>query len=497
MTLVRYRTKLLTQWLRRYPKVFHIYRGISWTFSRSPLVPAVKRLLARPRVSLAKAANAICPTWIRPRCWLALHYAVHGEFQKATAIADDVLARSPDLNERDRSTNYLSAVYALQGNHDKAGRVIEMIEKRNCELTQALQYDRLGLRFFHSYEFFPIGHLGRLDHHVKGELLGMVERRTNVILGAPEEFSNPAYVRYWEKYFSLLTERRTISLLGPISYRLQQPQAPWRSTDGRKRQHPAFARDVQLRWEAEDREPLLELSAEHRERGYQLLRELGVPEGAWFVGLHVRDDRDPHSLRNSDITTYGLAIEAIAKRGGWVLRMGNPGMPQIPPFPNAVDYAHSPKRVDWMDVFLWAEGRFFIGTLSGPQMIPPTFGKPVAITNCGPIPAITGTKDDILMPKQYRLDKETRYLSVAERLFKCEHQQSLADLQRMDIRVIDNSPEELRDVAVEMMDRGEGRHKTTEDESAMQAQFAKLAAAREMYPIKLARGFLSRYPDLL
>jgi len=174
-------------------------------------------------VWLAQIANRICPSWVAPRCWLGHYYAVHGEFRKAIAISDDVLARSRDFDGRDRSTHFLSAIYSLQGKHDRASQVIELIEKRNCELTRALQYDCLGLRFFHSYEFFPIGHLGRLDHHVKGEILGMVDRRTNVLLGAPEEFSNPAYVRYWEKYFPLVTEPRTISLLGPISYRLQQP----------------------------------------------------------------------------------------------------------------------------------------------------------------------------------------------------------------------------------------------------------------------------------
>src|SRR6266496_2341643 len=290
MTLVRYRTKLLTQSLRRYPSVFRVYRGISWTFSRSPVVPVTKRLLARPRLWLAKAANVACPMWIGPRCWLAHYYAVHGEWRRATTIADDVLARGPDLQVTDRGTHRLSAVYSLQGNYDRARRVFEVIEKRNYEVTRALQYDRLGLRFFPSYEFYPIGHLGRLDHHVKAEILGIVDQRTVILLGAPKEFSNPAYVRYWEKYFSLVTEPRTISLLGPISYRLQQLQSPWRSTDGRRQEHAAFAREVQLRWEAARREPLLELSAEHRGRGYERLRDIGVPEGAWFVGLHVRDD---------------------------------------------------------------------------------------------------------------------------------------------------------------------------------------------------------------
>jgi hypothetical protein len=67
-------------------------------------------LLARPRVWLANAANLVFSEWIGPRCWLAHYYAVHGEFRKATAIAEDVLTRSPDLDERDRSTHHLSAV---------------------------------------------------------------------------------------------------------------------------------------------------------------------------------------------------------------------------------------------------------------------------------------------------------------------------------------------------------------------------------------------------
>jgi hypothetical protein len=117
-----------------------------------------------------------------------------------------------------------------------------------------------------------------------------------------------------------------------------------------------------------------------------------MPEGAWFVGLHVREGTDRmHDVRNSDISTYRLAVEEIAKRGGWVLRMGDRSMR---PWPNTIDYAHSAERKDWMDVFLWAEGRFFIGTGSRPQLIPQTFGKPVAIANWGPLGGIVCTNDD-------------------------------------------------------------------------------------------------------
>src|SRR5262249_598115 len=154
---------------------------------------------------------------------------------------------------------------------------------------------------------------------IKAEILGLIPRRTNVILGAPQEFSNPTYVRYWEKYFSRITNPRTISHLAPLSEPLQEDLSVVRTSKGTQ-SFVEFGGDVQSRWDGDGRGPLLELSAEDRERGYRLLRELGVPQDAWFVGLHVRESKDRmRDVRDADITTYRLAIEEIAKRGGWVL----------------------------------------------------------------------------------------------------------------------------------------------------------------------------------
>ena len=147
-----------------------------------------------------------------------------------------------------------------------------------------------------------------------------------------------------------------------------------------------------------------------------------------------------------------------------------------------------------MDVFLWAQGRFFIGTASGPQVIPTTFGRPVALANYGPIAILVCGKDDVLLPKHYWHDKERRYLSLAERISSDYRSlESVSALSGMGIRVIDNTPEELRELAVEMIDRLEGRQAETAQERAMQARFAQLAETYEIYPVKMARAFLSRH----
>jgi len=478
--------KFLKPRLKHYPIAFRLYEAISWTFTRSHFVLEAKRFFL-------KMANIVCPMWIGPRYKLARRYAAEGELDKAMAIADDILARKPDFNDY----RWIGSIYWLRGRYRDAHRLFERMEQRRREIACELQYDRLDIRFFPSIHFAQIGHLGMLDKYIKAEILGMIPRHTNVLLGAPKEFSNPAYLRCWEKYFSWVTNPRTISLLAPLSHLLEEDVIMVRVRE-RTRNFVAFGAEVQTRWEAEDRGPLLVPSARHRERGYRLLRELGVPEGAWFAGLHMREGTDRmRDVRNSDILTYRLAIEEIAKRGGWVLRMGDPSMRPLPPSPNAIDYAHSGKREDWMDVFLWAEGRFFIATGSGPQMIPTTFGKPVAIANYGPIATIVCGKDDILLPKHYRHEKEERYLTLAERMSPdYGFIESVGTFAVKGIRVVDNTPEELRDLVIEMMDRLDGRHVDPEEQHALQGHFAELAVIHEVYPARLARAFVSKYREL-
>ena len=109
-------------------------------------------------------------------------------------------------------------------------------------------------------------------------------------------------------------------------------------------------------------------------------------------------------------------------------------------------------------------------------------------------------KDDVLLPKHYWHEPERRYLTLAERM--SQHRgirdlESAEALAAMGIRVLDNSPQELRDLVVEMLDRLEGRHAETEQERASQARFAQMALACDLSPVKIARTFTSRHADLL
>ena len=141
-------------------------------------------------------------------------------------------------------------------------------------------------------------------------------------------------------------------------------------------------------WEDEGRPPLLSIREEHAARGRAGLEALGVPPEAWFVCLHVRTAgffqevaAHRNSLRNAEIGSYLPAVEAIVRRGGWVVRIGDATMPALPEMPGLVDYAHSALKSDWMDVYLLGAARFFLGTTSGPWVVAHAFGTPVAMTN--------------------------------------------------------------------------------------------------------------------
>ena len=63
--------------------------------------------------------------------------------------------------------------------------------------------------------------------------------------------------------------------------------------------------------------------------GYRALRDMGLPDGAWFVPVHARDGifaptvEHRYDYRNCHISNYGAAVDAIIARGGWCIQSRN------------------------------------------------------------------------------------------------------------------------------------------------------------------------------
>jgi putative glycosyltransferase (TIGR04372 family) len=425
---------------------------------------------------------------------LAQLLAGSGRFPEAFAAWRDVFAACPDWVEAHKR---MAAAFLFCGDLDLADAVFQArVDRANAE-ARRLGLDGLGLRFLRDYTTH-IGHLGFLDHYVKARLLGLRADIRPVVLCGRKPVANPSYLACWRRHLpDQVPSPEAYAHLESLAELLEDHTHG--ALDGQGRQRVTYTYgdyvEVQARWEREGRPPLLALEPAHAARGEACLRAMGIPEGAWHVGLHVREDRWDR-VRDARVASYFPAIQAIVDRGGWVVRMGDPAMTPLPPMPGVVDYALGPHKSDWMDVYLWATGRFLVGTLSGPYQVPPTFGRPCLLTNVAPLYAPAMYGGDLLLPKRYYSPAQDRFLPYRELVAtRTGLVSSSGHLASLGVELVDNTAEELREAAVEMLDRTGGCPPADDPDlqAAFRAWFAPLGGTNG----RIGRDFARRHAHLL
>lgn len=460
-----------------------------------------RRALSDPRLRdgvdrlLAPLAARI-PALRRYRVWLIFQYAIQGEHAGAMRRARQ-MAALPDLDPT--TLHHLGSVYRLHNHAEEGHRLIVQAAQMRDQAAAERDLDKTGWRLFPARLFHNIGHTGVLDLYLKGEMLGILEPRHRIILGGIDQFDNPTMAAYWQRHCAVITDPQTLRRLAPISDLIEERLSTVRTTKDEYLFWPQLAHAVIPAWSRSGRPPLLSLESEHRRRGYEWLHRKGMPEGAWFCALHVRANRShTTTARNADIATYAEAVAEVTRRGGWVIRLGDQSMPALPPQPQVIDCAVDPEREEWMDVFAWAESRFLIATASGPSVMPLIFGRPAVLTNWGPMASLICSADDVVLPKPYWLEHEQRFATMTERLglgFGIAEAQSA--LEEAGIQVRDNTPEEIRDAVVEMIERLEGSPQYSPDHLAAQERFRQTADAARICPAILARCYIDAYPQTL
>ena len=504
------KARFFPQWLQRYKYVnllvLYLYK----------LVAAVKPDLTKAHVGLGsvftrlgkveqaiqswRTAIAINPDL--PEVQVGLIETLIGltRFDEAFACWEQAFSFRPDWP--DVHTRVQHSFY-LYGQTRAARRIMQGVLDARNDFARAHHLDRLGIRFPNEFPT-AVGHIAVLDSYVKMGILGQRSPARPILL-VRDRIANRHYLNYWRRYLpDMISDPVAIELLSPLAKYLEDRIFVVMSPSGEQivgwdYVGGAQQASIQAQWEAEGRDPLLTLTDSDHERGWECLRSLGVPSEAWFVGLHVREGRTKsRGARDDDIDTYGMAIESIVKRGGWVIRMGGPSMTPLPPMPQVIDYAHSGARSDWMDVFLWARCRFFIGTVSGPAWVPPTFGVPCVATNWTFL-SRRWFGQDLFIPKLLWSEREQRYLSFDEALTSSAGvAESLDYLASIGIRIVDNSPEEINDVVMEMLDRLDGKLKYSEEDKQLEERFDKMWASNAYKATgRVGRDFLRKWAHLL
>ncbi len=356
---------------------------------------------------------------------------------------------------------------------------------------------------FLSVNVRAIGHLCiDVDCYLKEGILGLRPHYNAVLLASCKYVANAHLLNYWEKHLKIIRSPAVCLLLRPLSeikstrYHVHR-YSSWIDAN-------AEVYDIQRRYAGKP--PLLSLADADSTRGWVLLRELGIPRDAWFVCVHAREDgyapNGDQSYRNSDIRDYFPAIRSIIDRGGWVIRVGDPTMKPIPEMERVIDYVHLPIKSDWMDIFLVASCRFFLGCESGLAGVANVFGRPSVTVNNAPLSCVLSVcQDDISVPKLVWSTKEERYLS-----FKEIFSSSVANYRygeaydRAALRVVDNMPDDIQGAVIEMLDRIEGKLVYTEDDKELQRRF-KLLMNKTHYSYgslsHIGRDFMQKYSHLL
>lgn len=267
-------------------------------------------------------------------------------------------------------------------------------------------------------------------------------------------------------------------------------------------------------------EPLLRFSRAQEEFGRSELRRMGIGADDWFVCIHARDPaylsqrtgfgtvkRQRH-VRDCDIRSYFKAVEWLGGLGAKVVRMGAiVDGPLEEASPCLIDYA-TRFRSDFMDIYLSAKCRFFLGSSTGLWCVPMLFGVPLAGTNFIPLSDIGHGNRMLYIPKLIRKKDGGAYVSFSEL-----RQLGLLDPQSPEykkwcgpdyyadrgLEVIDNSSDEILDLCKDMIDFLEQKALPPEARTAQELfrGFYKGTAHDTPYAGKISPRFALRHRDLL
>lgn len=236
--------------------------------------------------------------------------------------------------------------------------------------------------------------------------------------------------------------------------------------------------------------PHLGFTAEEEARGETGLRKIGIPPGARFVCLTVRDsayldahipgaDWSYHNYRDSNIQNYVLAAEELADRGYFVVRMGAKVQEPITcRHPRVVDYAVNGMRDDFLDIYLAAKCDFCVAGGTGFTAVPLVFRRPMVYVNVVALGYLcTYSTKFIGITKHHFVARENRELTLREIFSRgvgfCAR---TSDYESEGVQLIENTPEEIRDAVVEMAERLNNTWRPHEDDEALQRRF------REVFP---------------
>lgn len=323
-----------------------------------------------------------------------------------------------------------------------------------------------------------IGHLAlELDWFLKKKQMGDFGQIYPILLLPPSRSANATLYDIWRPHFIYVANPIMRYLFRPFTYFDCLCIDTIKSVSGDGEAADYFS--VVNRWA--DRGPIFKVPDDLINRGEQVLLDMGMPKGASIVCIHVRDgvysprDEFIHGFRNSDIGKCEMAIDAIIARGHWCVRMGEKGTPSLSPRHGLINYPDTDYKSEWMDIFLGVRTHFFIGNTSGLYAVSNIVDIPCVLLNMIPYGACYGLKHhDISIPKNL-VSAGGQELSIAD-IFDSDisNYRYKSQFDSSGCTIIENTPEQIHDVVIEMLDVLQGKNIRNAGDEMIQTKFRQL-----------------------
>lgn len=249
------------------------------------------------------------------------------------------------------------------------------------------------------------------------------------------------------------------------------------------------------------------------ERGRAALARLGIGPKDWFVCFHARDsaylsgstpgkDWSYHDYRDCDVENFLDAAAYVAGLGGFAVRMGASVSKPLRPglHPRIIDYAVK-HRDEFLDLYLVAKARFFIGSDTGLAQAATAFDVPIVNTNVPRIEWAAFRPQDIFIHKRLvdeRLGRPLTFPEILARghgfLTKTSH------LVENKLRLIENSAEDILDATREMQERLSGTFQESAEDRERQRRYRALfvpGTVCHAHQSRIGRDFLRKHADII
>ncbi len=332
--------------------------------------------------------------------------------------------------------------------------------------------------------------------------LGLHGRRVINIFCVSLPVCNAQLTKMWKRALHVTRFARSLERVNRWLPGGQRHRFPW---------GPLAARDIH--GTLAQTKPHLSFTKEEERRGYAAMRQLGIPEGVPFVCFQARDQaymgqRFPHypsqvfTYRNSALLTFLPAADELTRRGYLAVRVGAVVETALNATnPRVIDYAVR-NRTDFLDIFLEAHCRFYLGDTSGIAFLPMIFRRPIALVNFIPLEYVTSWgPQDLFIPKRLWLKAERRFLTFPEILESGVGRLMRSELyERAGLEIVDNTPEEIVALVVEMDERLKGTWQTTEEDEQLQCRFWALfqhSPHHKVIRAHIGAAFLRAHCELL